>query len=109
MTRKVVLFVLVILERLLGVMRRLNSGQVVWLLLQRAGRWVTLLLNEKKAKSRIRRRMVVVLVLVAVVLVAVVVVLTVVLLLWTNLHRCSNTRLIRGSESSTAGRAWTGI
>jgi hypothetical protein len=79
MTRKVVLFVLVILGRLLGVMRGLNSGQVVWLLLQRVGRWVTLLLNGKKAKSRIRRQVVVV-----VVLVAVVVVLTVVLLLWTH-------------------------
>jgi hypothetical protein len=38
MARKVVLFVLVILGRLLGVMRGLNSGQVVWLLLQQAGR-----------------------------------------------------------------------
>jgi hypothetical protein len=83
MTRKVVLFVLVILGRLLGVMRRLNSGQVVRLLLQRAGRWVTLLLDEKKAKFRIRRRVVVVVTLVVVVLV--VVVLTVVLLLlWTH-------------------------
>jgi hypothetical protein len=60
MTRKVVLFVLVILGRLLGVMRRLNSGQVVRLLLPRAARWVTLLLDGKKAKFRIRRRVVVV-------------------------------------------------
>jgi hypothetical protein len=85
MTRKVLLFVLVILGRLPGVMRRLNSGQVVRLLLQRAGQWVTLLLDGKKAKFRIRRRMVVVVTLVVVVLVAVVVVLAVVLLLlWTH-------------------------